>query len=219
MNKDILKHHEWTLEKWCKNTRRISNTGNLYHLKQSEIVSLINDDNCDDSDIGLEGNNDNDNNLVGGGHVDVDNDSNFSDNYEDSGGSEGSGVSEDSGGSEDDSFEDDIVEAHIVEYNDSTKRKDFNDSQVTKYKQNYGNNCFLCGEKFREYKCKIGYNIRFSNKDHWNVNSNDNSYTNLRLLCLNCHEAKTRLQKKYEFSKDIENCEFGDYPWEAIEDS
>jgi len=204
MNKDILEHHEWTLEKWCKNTKCISNTGNLYHLKQSEIDTIIDND----SDIELEGNDDSDIELEGNDDAD-DSDIEVEDNDIDS------DSDSDSGENDTDISE----ECNTVECIDSTKRKDFNDSQITKYKQNNGNKCFLCGVKFSEYKCKTGYMEIYSHKDHWNGNSNDNRYINLRLLCLNCHERKTRLQKKNEFSEDIVNCEFTYHPWEAIEDS
>ena len=104
----------------------------------------------------------------------------------------------------------------LMMLNKKKKRKDFSDSDETRYKQEYGNNCFLCETEFKLYKSKAG-NIEFyKNNDHWDNIPSNNDYGNLRFLCLNCHEYKTRIQKRGELSDNVKNCDYGDYPLKSI---
>ena len=91
-------------------------------------------------------------------------------------------------------------------------RANFSDSDVTLYKQEHRNECFLCGKEFVQKPCPIGFIHTYSQKDHWDGNRKNNSYENLRMLCLNCHEHKTRLQKSSELPDEIKDAEFRDYP-------
>ena len=64
-----------------------------------------------------------------------------------------------------DSVGNNIIEVDIVECIDSTKRKGFNDSQVTKYKQNNGNKrrfSFSIEQMFFSKYEKIDTNFTFS---------------------------------------------------------
>lgn len=48
--------------------------------------------------------------------------------------------------------------------------------------------------------------------DHWDGNRKNNGYGNLRILCLNCHRHKTKLQKSSELPDEIKHAHFRDYP-------
>jgi len=73
VNKDILNIFGWTLEKWLKEEQRLSETGNLFHIKKERAIQLKAecnendkvDNNGDGNDNNLEDNNvdENNNNL------------------------------------------------------------------------------------------------------------------------------------------------------------
>ena len=136
---------------------------------------------------------------------------------------------DDDGSEENDSEEDDSEENNSEEdgsgENDTGEsnkkiRKNFKDCDLTKYKTEHGISCFLCEKEFKQYKCKYGNIDIYFEKDHWDGDSSNNSYENLRLLCLNCHKWKTKITNnnknliitKKNIKYDINNIKFNDNP-------